>query len=66
MREQFANIIIDISHESVDRLFQYRIPEGLRESIQVGQQVYIPFGRGNSIRTGYVVELSDEAEYDEH
>ena len=66
MREQFANIIIDISHESVDRLFQYRIPEGLRESIQVGQHVYIPFGRGNSIRTGYVVELTDEAEYDEH
>ena len=26
---QYANIIIDISHESVDKTFQYRIPEHL-------------------------------------
>ena len=45
--QEYANIIIDISHESVDRTFQYRIPEELQGKIQVGQQVRIPFGQGN-------------------
>ena len=26
MADQYASIIIDISHEDVDRVFQYRIP----------------------------------------
>ena len=29
MSEQYADIIIDISHENVDRVFQYRIPPAL-------------------------------------
>lgn len=34
----YANIIIDISHESVDRTFQYKVPGLLEETLQVGQQ----------------------------
>ena len=33
---QYANIIVDISHEKLDKTFQYRIPEELRESIRPG------------------------------
>lgn len=65
MAPKYANIIIDISHESVDRTFQYRIPDGLRGKLQAGQQVIIPFGFGSRQRKGYVVELTDQAEYDE-
>ncbi len=64
MAYQYADIIIDISHEKVDRPFQYRIPESLAERILVGTCVTVPFGRGNSLRTGYVVELKNNAEYD--
>lgn len=64
MGQKYANIIIDISHESVDRTFQYIIPERLTDSIRVGQQVYIPFGQGNRQRKGYVVGLTDRAEID--
>ena len=64
MDQKYANIIIDISHENVDRTFQYRIPEELDGKLQAGQQVYIPFGQGNKRRKGYVVELTDRAEYD--
>ena len=66
MGQEYANIIIDISHESVDRTFQYRIPEHLSGSIHAGQQVYIPFGQGNRQRKGYVVGLTDQAEIDEN
>lgn len=61
----FANIIIDISHEKLDRAFQYRIPERLLEEIAPGVQVHIPFGRGNLTRKGYVIEVTDQAEYEE-
>ena len=42
---EFVNVIVDISHEKVDRVFQYRIPERLKNSLKVGMQVEIPFGR---------------------
>lgn len=65
MLGRFANIIIDIAHESVDKVFQYKIPENLRGVIRVGQEVVVPFGRGNKTRKGYVVEITDKAEFDE-
>ena len=58
---EYANIIVDISHEKLDKTFQYRIPEILRDKISVGMQVKIPFG--SRTLNGYVVELTDEAEF---
>ena len=61
---EYANIIIDISHEKVDRLFQYRIPDRLKDKVEVGCPVEVPFGMGNTIRKGYVLELTDEPNWD--
>lgn len=54
----FADIIVDISHEDLDRTFQYIIPEELEEKIYVGVLVKIPFGRGNRIISGYVIGIT--------
>lgn len=59
---KYANIIVDISHEKLDKTFQYLIPSELTEEVRVGVLVDIPFG--NRSITGYVVELTDEAEFD--
>ncbi len=59
---KYANIIVDISHEKLDKTFQYLIPAEMREEVRVGVLVDIPFG--NRSITGYVVELTDEAEFD--
>lgn len=64
METLFADIIINISHEAVDRVFQYKVPSFLRKEIQIGQQVRIPFGRGNQERLGYVVAFREKANYD--
>lgn len=64
MSEKYADIIIDISQSNVDRPFRYRIPEELLESIAVGSVVKVPFGKGDRIRTGYVIGLADEPNYD--
>ena len=31
----YANIIIDISHEKVDKAFQYQVPERLQDQVRV-------------------------------
>ncbi len=63
MAERYADIIIEISHEKVDRPFQYKIPQELADAVYPGVRVHVPFGRGNQDRLGYVVDLSEETEY---
>lgn len=63
MTERYADVIIDIAHEKVDRVFQYRIPEALTGTVKPGVQVRVPFGNGNRERTGYVVDISGETDY---
>ncbi|MDE7415365.1 MAG: primosomal protein N' [Lachnospiraceae bacterium] len=65
MTGRFANIIVDISHEKVDRPFQYRIPDALMGELEVGMAVMIPFGLGNKRIKGYVMEITDRIDYDE-
>ena len=60
----FANVIVEISHEKVDKMFQYRIPEALCSKLAVGMVVTFPFGRGNRPTKGYVVEITEKPEYD--
>ena len=55
----FAKVIINISHESVDRPFTYIIPEDLKSRVDLGTAVTVPFGAGNTLKKGYVVELTD-------
>ncbi len=62
---KFANIIVDISLEKLDRTFQYRIPEELQGTLQEGMQVLVPFGKGGRTLKGYVLELTDTCEWDE-
>lgn len=63
MADRYADVIIDISHEKVDRPFQYKIPPELSEAVYPGVQVHVPFGKGNAERTGYVVDISEETDY---
>ena len=61
---EYANIIVNISHENLDRTFQYVIPDRLKDELSVGDYVSIPFGRSNKMIEGYVLEITDRAEYD--
>ncbi len=54
----FADIIVDISHEKLDKTFQYRVPDSLADEILPGDVVCIPFGNGNRLIDGYVLGLS--------
>ena len=59
---KFAGIIVDISHESLDRTFQYIVPDELCDRVRPGMGVVIPFGKGNKKINGYITEITDKPE----
>ena len=61
---QYADIIVDISHENVDRPFEYKIPDRLQGKIRAGSQVNIPFGKGNRVIKGFVLNIKERASFD--
>lgn len=60
----YADIIIDITHEKLDKVFQYRVPEELEGDLRTGAGVIVPFGRGNRETKGYIVGFSETCDYD--
>ncbi len=64
MSQKYADIIIDISHEAIDRTFQYMVPAELENSIEVGCQVQVPFGAGTKERKGYVINITETPGFD--
>ncbi|MBO5072761.1 MAG: primosomal protein N' [Eubacterium sp.] len=59
----FADVIVDISVEALDRTFQYRVPEEMKDRVSLGCRVKIPFGRADREISGFVIGLSDEAKW---
>ena len=51
----YAEVIVDISHEAIDKSFSYRIPEGM--VLHVGDPVLVPFGRGK--KKAYVLSIHE-------
>ena len=54
----YAEIIIDISAEELDKAFTYAVPEELKDKLYPGVRVNVPFGNGGRKRKGVVIALS--------
>ena len=54
-----AEVIVDIAHSDVDKIFDYACGEG----IAAGMRVTVPFGR--SVATGFVVRVKEKSVYPE-
>ena len=57
----YAEIIVDIASEQVDRVFTYRVPEDMQ--LFPGMRVRVPFGPRE--KEGFVIRLKEKADYDE-
>ena len=64
MTETYADIIVDISHEKLDRPFQYVIPKELEDKLETGMCVQIPFGTGNRVIKGYIIDIGTVCKFD--
>lgn len=57
---RYAGIVINNSSKNVDRLFTYIIPNHLDKEIQIGNEVVVPFGKGNKPLEGFVLEIYED------
>lgn len=55
---RIANVIVNLSHSELDKVFDYQIPQSLK--VDIGMEVEVPFG--NQVITGYVVNISSNTE----
>ena len=55
-----AEVIVDVLNSNVDKIFDYKMPEG--EDIAVGHRVLVPFaGRTTN---GYVINTKEKSDFD--
>jgi primosomal protein N' (replication factor Y) len=54
----FAEVILSKVSRNIDKIYHYKIPEGLEGKAQTGSQVLVPFGRRSEI--GYIVGLLEK------
>ena len=64
MQDCYADVIVDITSEKLDRVFQYRVPDKMQDALEPGMVVEIPFGAGNRKIRGYVTAISGHTDYD--
>lgn len=57
-----AQVIVDVAAKSVDRTFDYLVPEDLQDVIQPGVRVLVPFGPRKI--QGYVMQLVPDEQSD--
>ncbi|QDT62884.1 replication restart helicase PriA [Calycomorphotria hydatis] len=66
--EQAAALDLLIAEVAINRplstTYSYLVPDPLREVVQPGQRVRVPFGRGNRTETGFLVGLKSPTEAD--
>ncbi len=57
-----AKILINTSVNTLNKVYDYLIPEELEEEAEIGKRVQVSFGRGKELTEGLIVKL--ETEYD--
>lgn len=62
MKHKYVKLIIDNKASKLDNLFTYILGEELVDIAEIGMRVIVPFGRGNKVIKGLIIEILDETE----
>ena len=63
MDKNYAKVYILDAPYCIDRTYDYFLPPDLRNHVNVGNFVTVPFGNGNKRYMALVSEISDKADY---
>ncbi|MFK4728523.1 primosomal protein N' [Agromyces mediolanus] len=58
-----ARVLVDSPLPQLDQLFDYRVPDRLRESLRAGMRVRVPLRTGGRIADAWLVELADHSDF---
>ena len=56
-----ARVAVAAATYSIDKPYDYLVPESLAEKARPGVRVSVPFGRGNRASEGMILALSQES-----
>ena len=59
---QYAQVVLNMPHPSLDKPFDYAVPESMLCKISVGMRVIVPFGAKNKLTEGYVLSITDHTQ----
>lgn len=59
-----AEIIINSNARALNKIFDYIVPKELEDSIELGNRVFVPFGKGNKLEEGYVIGFRDNSGFE--
>ena len=63
----YAEVVIGISVDKLDKTFCYRVPEHLGDAKNlIGAEITVPFGKANRETKAYVVEIKEDTEVDKN
>lgn len=52
-----VGVLVELSNKNIDKMFEYSVPEELKDKIKIGIRVSVPFGR--MTLEGFVLEIKD-------
>ena len=62
MRE-IAEVIVDVPVLQTNIPYEFIIPDQLKDDIEVGMRVIVPFGQGNRRVQGFITSIKDESDF---
>ena len=60
-----AKVIVDVPLMQTDKPYSYQIPLEFEDMVEAGMRVHVPFGKGNRLIQGIVVDVLEEADTSE-
>ena len=55
-----AKILINTSVNTLNKVYDYLVPEELENEVEIGKRVQISFGRGKNLEEGIIVKLEEK------
>ena len=59
----FASVALASLQYAIDRPYDYRVPDELKDGVLTGVRVFVPFGNGNRVTEAFVLSVSEESGY---
>ena len=60
----YAEVIINSNAKALNKVFDYKVPDDMKNNIHIGSRVFVPFGNGKKLEDGFVVSLKEASEYE--
>ena len=56
------SVLVEISFNNKEKTFDYLVPKDLKDKIEIGKRVLVPFGKQNL--EGFIIDIKKNSEYD--